>query len=240
MYLEGTYGRGDPPQAADTRVGGSAARQERRTNCGTGGCMTIRTTKVIALAPIAFLVACSESRDLPSAPSIPAERAAAERWAKMRWRICATCMAWGLLLIALVSGCATEPTVTEPSTEISVAVTPATVSVVTGGSQVFHATVANDPGSKGVSWSISGCTGSASVCGSLTELTGTTVTYTAPGAVPPGTLGVTATSVADDSKSYTAVVAVGTPRPCLRCCAIASCAGAAGPKLPSPETGQAG
>ena len=45
-------------------------------------------------------------------------------------------------------------------------------------------------------------------CGSLSRVTTTTATYTAPTTVPPGTLGVTATAVRDNSKSVTARVAI--------------------------------
>ena len=48
----------------------------------------------------------------------------------------------------------------------------------------------------------------SAVCGSLTNVTNTSVTYAAPATVPPGALGVTATSVTDNSKSFTATVAI--------------------------------
>ena len=112
-------------------------------------------------------------------------------------------MALGLLGLTVAWGCGTEPTL-----PISVTVSPPTVSVVTGGSQDFSVTVTNDPAAKGVSWSITGCTGGAAACGTLTSVTNAAVTYTAPAIVPPSTLGVTATSVADDSRSFTSVVTI--------------------------------
>src|SRR5439155_18433787 len=83
-----------------------------------------------------------------------------------------------------------------------------TASLLTSGSQDFTATVANDPSNSGVTWSITGCSGVTAVCGSLSNVTSTTATYTAPATVPPGTVGVTVTSVRDNSKSVTATVAI--------------------------------
>src|SRR5436309_1360635 len=90
---------------------------------------------------------------------------------------------------------------------ISVAVVPSTASLLTSGSQDFTATVTNDPSNGGVTWSITACSGDASVCGSLGNMTSTRATYTAPTTAPPA-LGVTATAVKDNSKSFTATVAI--------------------------------
>src|SRR5438128_2813484 len=90
---------------------------------------------------------------------------------------------------------------------ISVAVVPPSASLLTSGSQDFTATVTNDPSNSGVTWSITGCSGDASVCGSLSNMTSTRATYTAPTTAPPA-LGVTATAVKDNSKSFTATVAI--------------------------------
>ena len=110
----------------------------------------------------------------------------------------------GLLLLTLASGCEDG---TAPAVSISVSVAPASASLLAGGLQDFTGTVANDPAAQGVTWSISGCTGGAAVCGGLTNVTSTTTTYLAPATVPPSSLGVTATSVADNTKSFTATVA---------------------------------
>jgi hypothetical protein len=118
-----------------------------------------------------------------------------------------TCMALGFVGLAVVWGCGTGPT-PPVSVPISVTVSPSTVSVATGGSQSFSATVANDPGATGVTWSITRCTGGAVACGTLTNVTNTTATYVAPASVASYTRGVTATSVADDSKSFTSVVTI--------------------------------
>jgi Tol biopolymer transport system component len=132
-----------------------------------------------------------------------------------------TCMALGFVGVALASGCGTEPT-PPVSVPIAVTVSPPTVSVVTGGSQDFSATVTNDPAAKGVSWSITGCTGGAAVCGKLINLTTATATYEAPGVAPPGTVGVAATSIADATKSSTAMVGVVAGGPATGRIAFAS------------------
>jgi TolB protein len=80
--------------------------------------------------------------------------------------------------------------------------------LVTAGSRDFSATVTNDPAGKGVSWSITGCTGGAAVCGTLTDVTTTVATYTAPATVPSGSLGVTATSVTDPTRFITATMVI--------------------------------
>ena len=93
---------------------------------------------------------------------------------------------------------------------ISVSVAPQTASVTSGGpSQGFTATLQNDLQNKGVTWSLSGsgCTGNA--CGTLSAITATTVSYSAPPSVPsPPTVTLTATSVADNTKSATATITV--------------------------------
>ena len=88
---------------------------------------------------------------------------------------------------------------------ISVAVNPQAATTDVNTTAQFTATLQNDTGSKGVTWSVSGagCTGAA--CGSV-DATGK---YTAPPAVPsPATVTVTATSVGDTTKSATATVTV--------------------------------
>jgi hypothetical protein len=107
-------------------------------------------------------------------------------------------------------------TITLPSTPISVSVKPQTVGLMTGQSQAFSATVSpsNNPA---VTWTVSSvqynCVASSSnACGSIDS----TGNYTAPTSVPGGgqsaDVAVTATSVADPTKSGTATVTI-TPAP---------------------------
>jgi hypothetical protein len=107
-------------------------------------------------------------------------------------------------------------TVTLPSTPISVSVTPLTVGLMTGQSQAFSAAVSpnNNPA---VTWTVSSvqysCAASSSnACGTIDN----TGNYTAPVAVPGGgqtaNVTVSATSVADPTKSGSATVTI-TPTP---------------------------
>ena len=101
-------------------------------------------------------------------------------------------------------------TVTPP---IAVSVSPATANVPVTGTQQFTATVTNDAGNKGVSWTLTQSGTSCSPgCGTIAPATtpsGTAATYTAPGSVPANpNVTVVATSVADAAVSATATAAV--------------------------------
>ena len=98
-------------------------------------------------------------------------------------------------------------TVIAAAASISITVVPPTARLLPGASQDLTATVVNDPTNSGVTWSITGCAGGSAGCGSLTNITSSTATYTAPATVPPAPVGVTATSVADPTKSFSATVA---------------------------------
>src|SRR5256885_13167383 len=84
--------------------------------------------------------------------------------------------AWFALLSAsLVLGCdralvdpppPVRPPAPPPSPAIIVRITPASVTVVAGHTQTFSATVENDRGARGVTWTITGCSGEAGACGS--------------------------------------------------------------------------
>jgi uncharacterized protein YjdB len=100
--------------------------------------------------------------------------------------------------------------------DITVSLSPKTVSVAGDATQLLTATILN-PNNRGVTWTLSGsgCTGSA--CGTLGNYGGNnnqgwTATYTAPLTVPsPATVTVTATSVDDTSKSDTATITITAP-----------------------------
>jgi Fe-S cluster assembly iron-binding protein IscA len=95
-------------------------------------------------------------------------------------------------------------TVTGP---VSVSVSPATAQVVVSTSQQFSATVSGTSNTA-VTWSLTGggCGGTA--CGTLTS----SGLYTAPATIPtPSVVSVTATSVADPTKSSTAMVTIVPP-----------------------------
>ena len=95
-------------------------------------------------------------------------------------------------------------TVTISGASVSVGVSPASISVGVGGQQQFTATVTGSTNTA-VTWSLSGtgCTGS--LCGTIS----TSGLYTAPSSAPnPPFVTVTATSVADPTKSGKASVTV--------------------------------
>jgi hypothetical protein len=99
---------------------------------------------------------------------------------------------------------------------ISLVVAPAMASVATGGTQTFAATLQNDSANKGVNWALSGASCMASACGTVSpaaSASGAAVTYTAPGAIPTGTIMLTATSVADGTKSAVAAISLTSSTP---------------------------
>jgi hypothetical protein len=93
---------------------------------------------------------------------------------------------------------------------IIVAISPASVDVQTGnGTQAFTVTVQNDTQNKGAAWALSGAGCSGAACGTLSNVTTTSVTYTAPAAVPsPATVTLTATSVADAGVSAASEITI--------------------------------
>jgi hypothetical protein len=112
---------------------------------------------------------------------------------------------WGVVVAAFrTSGSGAPPP------PISVSVSPGSATVSTGGgTQNFTATVQNDAQNQGVTWSLSGtgCTGT--VCGTLSTVTTTSVTYVAPASVPnPAAVTLTGTSRANSSKSASATITV--------------------------------
>jgi hypothetical protein len=95
-----------------------------------------------------------------------------------------------------------------------VSVAPQNPTVQVTQTQNFTATVQNDPNNKGVNWGLSGagCLGAA--CGTLSNVTASSVTYTAPGAAPnPPSVTVTATSVTDSTKSASTTVGITQQKP---------------------------
>ncbi len=91
-----------------------------------------------------------------------------------------------------------------PPPPISVSVSPATASVFLGATQQFTTTVTNTTNTN-VDWSVNGVAGGNSTVGTISN----TGVYTAPQNLPSSaTLTITATSVADPSKSATAAVSV--------------------------------
>jgi hypothetical protein len=99
-----------------------------------------------------------------------------------------------------------------PPTPIAVSVSPSTASVQAAQQTNFVATVMNDSSNKGVTWALSGTGCSGATCGTVSvssSASGVPITYTAPSSVPtPASVMLTATSVANGSKTSSAVITV--------------------------------
>jgi len=116
-----------------------------------------------------------------------------------------------LSLLVLMCGCGGSGGGQQPpASSISVSISPASQTQIDQGQTVsFSAAVANDSGSRGVTWSASGPGCLGNTCGTFTNVTTATATYTAPTSVSnTSTVTVTATSVADTSKSKSSTVTV--------------------------------
>jgi len=96
---------------------------------------------------------------------------------------------------------------------ISITLSPTTANVQAGiGAQNFSAVLTNDTGNKGVTWSLGGTGCSGAACGTLSNVTTTSVTYSGPASVPsPALVTLTATSIADPTKSSPAGITVTAP-----------------------------
>jgi hypothetical protein len=99
---------------------------------------------------------------------------------------------------------ATSATITvNPNIAVAWSGNPPT-SALEGGSAALAATITNDVGGKGLSWTVS-----PSTCGSLSATTGTNVTYNAPSPLAAAcTATVTVSSVADPTESVQTAIAV--------------------------------
>ena len=112
-------------------------------------------------------------------------------------------------MTALLAGCAGLGSRPPVSVAFTAGLTPPT-SMSTSGNVDVAATVANDPAHAGVNWTVS-CDGNQ--CGSFITAnpvaSSSPATYCAPDSVPSGgTVTLTATSVADNTKSTSATVTI--------------------------------
>jgi hypothetical protein len=105
----------------------------------------------------------------------------------------------------------TAPAVAAARSGIAVSITPLFSKLETSATRSFTATVLNDSKNEGVTWSIDGVDCNDVLCGTLSAPSGASgvpITYAAPSALPPSAIMVTATSVADNTKSAAAIIIV--------------------------------
>jgi hypothetical protein len=96
-----------------------------------------------------------------------------------------------------------DPQPPPPASNITVAVTPSTGSVTIGQTLQFKATVSNTTNT-GVTWKVNGVAGGNASVGTISS----TGMFTAPGKVPSASPSISATSVADSTKSASVTVTV--------------------------------
>jgi len=110
---------------------------------------------------------------------------------------------WIMQMVAFKAPAAAAP-------GLALSVSPSVANIPTGyGAQTFTAMLQNDVQRLGVIWSLSGGGCSAITCGSLSSITATSVSYTAPANLPsPATVLLRATSVADATKAASATITV--------------------------------
>ena len=112
-------------------------------------------------------------------------------------------LAFLCLAIAFAAGCGGSS-----NSKITVQIIPGTTQMVdTGQSLTFMATLANDTSNKGVMWQFTGTGCSGAGCGTLTNMTSSSVQYTAPTGIS-ATLSVSLQAVSLADKGATATVTI--------------------------------
>src|SRR5271156_2412923 len=129
----------------------------------------------------------------------------------MRLRTLNFMMYAALAFAFVVGGCGGGSSSSTPINPISVSIGGGSPTIVPNGTFSLTATVSNDSGGAGVTWTLTGA-------GMLTLQTGTSVTYTAPPSLPANPqVSITATSVADGTKSNLFQFGIVAPPDALQC-----------------------
>jgi len=111
----------------------------------------------------------------------------------------------------LIASAVVKETVTGPSSNLSVAVTPATATLRAGATQAFTATVTGSTNTN-LTWSVNGTAGGNATLGTVSAAG----LYTAPNNLPtPPNVTVTATSAQDTTKSGNSAVTLQNPLPVI-------------------------
>jgi hypothetical protein len=117
------------------------------------------------------------------------------------------CALIAFLCVTMISSCGGG------GSSITLAVTPKTASMDQGQSLLFEATLGNDTKNLGVTWQPltgTGCAGTS--CGTLTNVTSTSVTYTAPAGLTTGiTVSLEAIAKANSSVTTTSTISIVLP-----------------------------
>lgn len=124
----------------------------------------------------------------------------------------------GAFAVLVSAGCGGGASSLQQAPAIRVSLSNAPTTVLAGATAHFTATVMNDSGSKGVTWSLTQAGSTCSPgCGTVAPgntTSGSPTTFTAPSAVPTNSaVTITATSVADTSKSASAPFSIIAPTP---------------------------
>ena len=126
------------------------------------------------------------------------------RWSRLPSLVCALIAFLGVTFISSCGG---------GNGSITLAITPKTSSMDQGESLLFVATLGNDTRNLGVTWQPltgSGCAGTS--CGTLTNITTTSVTYTAPSGLTTGiTVSLEAIAKANTGITSTATITIDLP-----------------------------
>src|SRR5262249_48597310 len=100
-----------------------------------------------------------------------------------------------------------SPSPTPPPVTVTISVAPVVASLVTGATQQFTATVTGSANTA-ATWQVNNTTGGNTTFGTIDS----TGLYTAPNAIPAGTITVTAVSQADPTKKANANVTIIDPQ----------------------------
>jgi large repetitive protein len=145
------------------------------------------------------VVRINNSRELCSVP-------AARRFFALR------CFSVAALLVVCLGALLLESCSSSGGEPISIGLTPPTASVDQGQQENFTANLANDLFNQGVTWTLTGTNCVTTGCGALTNVTTTSVTYTAPSGLASSlSVTLTATAVANTTATKTATITVELP-----------------------------
>ena len=111
--------------------------------------------------------------------------------------------AFSICILIACAACGGKSSTSTTSGDVTIAISPTTVTLPVSTSQQFSASVSNATDTS-VTWQVNGTVGGSATYGTISS----TGTYTAPASVPASSITVTVISVADTTKTATATVTV--------------------------------